>query len=264
MGISRTVHCEKSGKETTLDKTRIVTKINAVINLKLFNDVRVDEVNRIIYSSNKPPVNFFSKLHVPDNLKPILGELYSRVADEDELEQSTHILSDEGRDYLMGTQLIQLVSYLDKYEVISFPETMFFVTVEDIYSFSSQEKKCVNWGVHYFGLKRKYLSKRILELEKNKQMFGYMNVLLPPFDLAVSDCSEKNPNGNGYLFRTDKNFISLDLCSNESAVDYCIKENCVIYYSDFLNGGQMRVLTEFTESINKNLGNAYKFRSSNL
>ena len=264
MQTDKTVHCERKGNETSLEKTRVLTKINGVINLKLFDNPQIDFEEKMIYSSNKPPIKFFSELYIPTDLKHVLGDLFATVADEDELEQSTHILSDEGRKHLMGNQLIKLVSYLDKYEVINFPDSMFFVSADETSSFKTQSKTCDNWGVTYQGVGKKYMVKKILESKTDKQTFGNMHVLHPPFDIAVSDCAEKNPNGTGYLFRTDRTFISVNLCSNESAVDYCNKNNCLAYYTDFMNGGKMRVLTKYTESINKNLQNDYRFRSSNI
>lgn len=264
MQTNNTVHCEHKGNETSLDKTRLLTKISGVINLKLFDNPQIDFEKKMIYSANKPPIKFFSKLYIPTDLKPVLGDLFATVADEDELEQSTHILSDEGRKHLMGSQLIKLVTYLDKYDVIDFPDTMFFVSADETSSFKTQTKTCENWGVEYQGLGKKYMVKKILESKTVKQTFGYTNVLLPPFDVAVSDCAANNPNGTGYLFRTDRNFIPVNLCSNESAVDYCNNNNCLAFYTDFMNGGKMRVLTKYTESINKNLQNTYRFRSSNI
>lgn len=262
------VHCELKGTETTLDKTRIVTRINGVINLKLFIDPRINFEEKLIYSATKPPIKFFSKLYIPTDLKPILGDLFATVTDEDELEQSTHILSDEGFRYLMGNQFLKLASYLDTYEMISFPDTMLFVTVDEISAFKTKIITCDNWGIEYHSIGKKYFIKRILETKKDTMKYGFIGlghgVLLPGFDVGVSDVSEKNPNGTGYQFKTEKNYTPINLCSNESAVDYCVKNNCLAYFTDLLNGGKMRVLTKNTESINKNLQNVYRFRSINL
>lgn len=261
MQTNKRVHCEQKGSETSLDKTRVVTKISGVINLKLFDNPQIDFEEKMIYSSNKPPIKFFSKLYIPTDLKPVLGDLFATVADEDELEQSTHILSDEGKKHLMGSQLIKLVTYLDKYELINFPDTMFFVSVDEISSYKTQSKTCENWGVEYPSLGRKYMIKKILDTKIEKPFSG---ILWPGFDAGVNDTSAKNPNGTGYLFKTDRNFTPVNLCSNESAVEYCDKNNCLAYYTDFINGGKMRVLSKYTESINKNLQNDYRFRSSNI
>jgi hypothetical protein len=264
MQSNKSVHCEKSGQQCSLDKIRIVTKISGIINPKLFHNPQIDLVNKIIYSSNKPPLKFFSRIYVPTDLKPVLGDLYAKVSDEDEPEQSTHILSDEGMKYLMGSQLIKLVGYIDKYEIINFPETMFFVSVDESSSFKTENSICENWGVAFQSIGKKYMVKKILDSKTEKQTFGDMSVLLPPFDVAVSDCSAKNPNGTGYFFRTDRNFTSVSLSCNESAVDYCSKNNCLVYYTDFMNGGNMRVLSKYTPDINAKLQNHYRFRSSNL
>ncbi len=52
--------------------------------------------------------------------------------------------------------------------------------------------------------------KKILKAKTDRQVFGYMSVLLPPYDVAVSDCAEKNPNGTGYLYQTDRNFTPIN------------------------------------------------------
>lgn len=267
-GTDKKVHCERNGKETSIDKTRVLTKMNGVINLKLFQNPEIDFEEKTIYSSNKPPIKFFTKVHTPPDLKPILGDLFVTVDDEDEAEQTTSILSDEGMNHLMGSQLIKLISYLKDYELIKFPETMFFVSANDTSNFNTQSKTCDNWGSKYPSVGKKYVVKRILETKKESMKFGYIGlgsgVLWPGFDVAVSDVSEKNPNGTGYQFKTDNSFTSVNLCSNESAVDYCDKNNCIVYYTDFMNGGKMRILTKYTPDINAKLQNDYRFRSSNI
>ncbi len=100
------VYCEMNGKETSIQNTRVLTKISGVINFNLFKQPRIDFEERIIYSSNRPPIKFFTKINVPQDLQQACGELYATVEDEDELEQSTHILSDDGLKYLMGSQII--------------------------------------------------------------------------------------------------------------------------------------------------------------
>ena len=264
----KTVHCEINGNETSIDKTRVLTKISGVINIKMFDNPRVDDIQKVIHSDSKPPIKFYAKIHTPQNLKGVLGELYATVVDEDEVEQSTHILSDEGINVFMGRQLIKLIDYVKQYELIKFPDTIFFVSANDISNFKIQNKTCDNWSVNYPSVGKKYFTKKILETITEPMKYGYIGlgsgVLWPGFDVGLSNVSEKNPNGNGYQFKTDKNFIPINLCSNESAVDYCIKNNCLAYYTDFMNGGKMRVLSKYTESINKNLQNDYRFRSSNL
>lgn len=267
-GTKQTVHCEMNGKETSIDKTRVLTKISGVINLKMFDNPRVDDNQKVIHSDSKPPIKFYTKVHIPLELKGILGELYATVADEDEVEQTTHILSDEGINIFMGRQLIKLIDYLNQYELINFPDTMFFVSANDTSNFRIQNKTCDNWGTNYPSIGKKYVVKKILETKTEPMRFGYIGlgsgVLWPGFDVAVSDVCEKNPNGTGYQFRTDKNFTPVNLCSNESAVDYCNKNNCIVYYTDFMNGGKMRILTKYTPDINAKLQNDYRFRSSNI
>jgi hypothetical protein len=141
---------------------------------------------------------------------------------------------------------------------------MFFVAANETSDFNTQNKICENWNVPYKGFSKKYLTKKILELKTEKHIFGKQAILLPGFDVAISDCAAKNPNGTGYLFRTDNTFVPVNLCSNESAIDYCDKNNCLAYYTDFMNGGKMRVLSKYTPSINANLQNIYKSRSSNI
>ena len=265
MTSDKIVHCEKTGKETSINNTRVLTKISSVINLKMYNNARVDNNAKIIYSDNRAPLKFYTKLYTPEDLKVILGELYATVEDEDEVEQSTNILSDEGVKNLMGSQLIKLAPYLDKgYDRIIFPDTQFFVSANDLSNFKTQSKTCDNWGIAYPSLGKKYMVKKILETKTEKQTFGYMGLLPPSFDVAMGDCSAKNPNGTSYIFRTDRNFNPVNLCSNESAVDYCGKNNCIAYYTDFMNGGKMRTLSKYTPDINAKLQNIYRFRSSNL
>jgi len=267
-GTEKKVHCERFGKETSIDKTRVLTKMNGVINLKLFQNPEIDFEEKTIYSSNKPPIKFFAKIHIPNDLKPILGDLFVMVDDEDEVEQSTSILSDEGMNHLMGNQLLKLGSYLKDYELIKFPDTMFFVSANNVSDIKTQTKTCDNWKIDYPSVGKKYVMKKIQETRKETMKFGYIGlghgVLMPGFDVAVSDVSAKNPDGTGYQFRTDKNFTQVNLCSNESAVDFCNKQNCIVYFTDFLNEGKMRVLTQYTPDINAKLQNDYRFRSSNL
>ena len=268
-GVQRIVHCEMNGKATSIEKTRILTKANVIINLKRFKNPRIDFEAKTIFSSNKDPIKFLCELHIPPELKPVLGDLYATVEDEDELEQSTHILSDEGINIFMAQQFFILLrnnftEYLKEYETVTLPDALFFVSANEISSFKSQSMICDNWGISYPSVGKKYMIKKILETKTDTLTFGRMSVLCPGYDVAFSDCSAKNPTGTGYQFITDKNFIPTNLCSNESAVDYCIKNNCLAYYTDFVNGGKMRVLSKYTESVNKNLRNDYKFRSSNI
>jgi hypothetical protein len=268
IGTANKVHCEENGKETSIDKTRVLTKMDGIISLKDFQNPEIDFEKKTIYSSNKPPIKFFVKVNTPVDLNPILGDLFVTVDDEDEAEQTTSILSDEGMRMFMGRQLIKLIREFEDNDVIKFPETMFFVSVNDISNFTTQVNTCNNWGNKYPSIGKKYIIKKILETKIEPMKFGFVGfgngVLWPGFNVAVSNVSEKNPNGFGYQFKTDNTFTSINLCSNESAVDYCEKNNCIIYYTDFMNGGKMRILTKYTPEINANLQNDYVFRSSNL
>lgn len=260
----KTVHCEMNGKETLIDKTRVLTKISGIINLKLFDNPIIDNNQKVIFSDNKQPIKFYTKVHMPEDLKRAYGEFYATVEDEEEVEQSIHILSDDGINYFMGNQLLKLIPYLKEYELISFPKEMFFVSANNISNFKTQTRTCDNWNITYPSLGKKYMVKKILETKIEKQTFGMIGILWPGFDVAFGDSSQKNPNGTGYLFKTDRNFTPINFCSNESAVDYCTKNDSLAFYTDFMNNGKMRVLSKYTESINQNLQNYYKFRSSNI
>lgn len=259
-GTKKVVHCEMTGKETSIDKTRVLTRINGVINIKLFENPEVDLVNKIIYSTNKPPISFFVKIHTPTDLKEVLGEFYAIVENTNELEQSTHILSDEGVKVFMGRQLMKLIDYIDKSEIITFPKTMFFTSINDLSEFYLQNKTCKNWKLPYSGFEKKYMEKKIKQ-SKIQNQISKIDSFQPGFDIIISDHSAKNPNGTVYSFKTEGEFRFSDFCSNESAVNYCTKNNVLIFYKDFMNGGKIRVLSKHTESINTKLQNDYKFRS---
>jgi hypothetical protein len=261
-------HCEKNGKETSIEKTRVLTKINGIINLKLFQNPEIDFEQKTILSLNKPPIKFFTKINTPPDLKEIIGDLFATVEDSDEPEQSTCILSDEGIKYLMGSQLIKLIPHLKNYELIKFPEKMFFVSANNTDNFNPQTKKCENCGINYPSVGKKYMSKLIFETYKETIKLGHLQlsngILKYGFDVAFSDVSEKNPNGTLYQFKTDNNFKAVNLCSNECSIEYCNKNNCIIYYIDLMNGGKMRILSKYTPDINEKLQNLYKFRSSSI
>lgn len=261
---AKTVHCELTGKEASLENIRVLTKMKCVINIRALNNPEIDYSDKLIYSTGKKPIKFFSKLHVPSDLYSVVGDLFSIVDDEEDPDQSTALLSQRGLELFMGRQLLKLIDYLKTYPIIQFPETVFFVTANNPSECDVRAKTCENWGLQYVSVGKKYMYKKILRTRIEHEVFGYPGVLLPPFDVAVGDCSEKNPNGTGYMFETDRNFTSINLCCNESAVDYCRKNNTIVYYNDFINGGKLRVLTEHTVSINTNLQNDYKFRSSNI
>ena len=256
------IHCEKTGRQTTLSNTRLTTKIKGVINLNKLDDPYVDSDKRLIHTTTKHPIRFFEKIYVPTDLKKDIGDLYSIIDDYDEPEQSTNILSDIGIDYFMGNQLIRLKDYLKEYEIINFPETMFFVSATN--PSNTTQKKCECCDSIYHSIGKKYMTKKILNERKDVGRFGEQGVLWQGFDVGFTDLSDKNPIGTSYSFETDKIFNSVNLCSNECAVDFCKKNHVLIYYNDFLNMGKLRLLSKYTESINTNLVNDYKFRSSNL
>lgn len=255
------VHCEITGDSATLADTKITTKISGVINLNRFVNPYIDNDEKLILSSSKPPIKFFEKVHIPANLKSILGELYATVDDYDEPEQSTNIFSGRGIDLFMGRQLLKLVDYLKEYEVINFPETMFFVSASNPSTLNSSQKKCEGCGSSYSSVGKKYMSKKVLNERKDAGRFGVQGILWPGFDVGFSDLSDKHTIGTGYLFETDKNFNSLNLCSNECAVEFCKQNNVLIYLNDFSNNGKFRILSKYNETINTNLQNDYKFRT---
>ncbi len=261
---TKTVHCEMTGKEAFLENMKVLTKIKGVINLRAFNNPEVDYSENLIYSTDRLPIKYFSKLHVPADLSGVLGDLFSIVNDDEDPDQSTALLSDRGLDIFMGRQLLKLVDYYKGIKLIQFPETMFFVAANDPSKYDVRIKTCENWGLQYLSIGKKYMYKKILRVKTERQNFDYPNFLRPPFDVAIGDSSERNRNGTAYIFETDRNFTSINLCSNESAVDYCGRNNAIIYYIDFMHRGELRVLTEYTVSINTNLQNDYKFRSSNI
>ncbi len=262
--VKNVVHCEYYGSVSSIEKTRAITKINGVINLRMFRNPIVDTSKKLIFSENKEPIKYFQKMFIPDDLKAECDDLYSWVDDPDDIEQSTAILSDKGVRYLMGSQLVKLIGYLNEYDLIQFPDDAFFFAIDEISKFKHQIKKCDNWGIEYPSLGRKYQVKEIIHQKSEKEIWGRPGILWPGFDVRIGDCSADNPNGTGYLFATKREFMPRSFCSNESAVDYCIKNNVLVFYIDYLNKAKMRVLSPFTESININLQNPHKFRSSNI
>ena len=77
MNNSKKVHCEITGTETSIDNTVVLVKIDGVIALKNFTNPIVDFEDKIIQSSGKPPLNFYSEIFVPDDLKQIFGRMFS-------------------------------------------------------------------------------------------------------------------------------------------------------------------------------------------
>lgn len=256
-------HCEITGQETTLNNTVALVKIDGIAVLKNFSNPIIDLQNKLIVSDNKQPLKFHSEIIVPEDLKNIFGRLFSIIDDEDDLEKSTAIMSTEGIRLFSGQQIYPLAEYIGNgIELLNIPTSMFFSVIDN--SSNMSDKVCYHLNLPYKSVGQKYRSKKILAEKTESQIFGTPYFLLPGYDVAVSDCCEKNPNGTGYLFKTEKSFKAINLCSNESAVSYCIEENAIVYYNDFLNNGKLRVLTAYTESININMQNPYKFRSSNI
>jgi hypothetical protein len=146
--------------------------------------------------------------------------------------------------------------------MVQIPNTMFVAVIDNV----SNVKKlnCQQWNIGYNSIGSKYRYKKIIKEDRQPQTFGRPGILMPGFNVAVSDCSQKNPQGTGYLFKTDDNFQQANFSCNESAVEFCQKNNCLVYYLDFLNDGKLRILTAYTQDVNKKLQNPYLFRSSNI
>jgi hypothetical protein len=258
----RKVHCEITGKECSLNDTVILTKVNGVIVFKNIDDPELDEDEQVIYTPTKPPLKYYSEINVPNDLKQITGRLFSIVDDEDDLEQSTAVMSFEGQGIYTGRQLVPFLEYMNEYEMLQLPDTMFMAIIDSVAN--AKQANCENWNLPFNSVGRKYRFKRILEERKSTQTFGIPALLIPGYDVGLSDCSQKNPQGTGYLFKTDNNFVNINFACNESAVEYCIKNKCLVYYSDFLNKGSVRILSPYSEDINRKLQNSYLFRSSNM
>lgn len=259
---TKEIFCEKSGKKSSLDNTVALIRINGIIISKNFLNPEIDLETKQIYSSNRPPIQFYRELLLPDELKMSFGRLFATVEDEDEIEMSTSILSPQEINLFTGRSVFPLAKYLSEADMVKIPDSMFFTII------SKEEKlivkECENWNIKYKGLRRKYMYKKVLDTRKEKQQFGIPGLLVPGYDVGISDVSQKHPKGHGYLFKTDNNYKPINLCSNESAVSFCKKNNVLIYYNDFLNKGKLRLLSEFTPQINKNLQNPYLYRSSNI
>jgi len=256
------VHCEITGQTSSIVDTVVLTKINGIILLKNLESPEIYEAEKVIISYPKPPIKYYCELEVPFDHQSLLGRIFAIVDDEDELEQTTSILSSEGRRIYMGQQLFRFVEQAGDNQVLILPDTMFMAVVDN--EATTNVETCAAWKVAYNSAGRKYRFKKILQEKKEAQTFGYPGILWPGFDVAVGDCSPKNLQGTGYLFKTDNNFQNVNLCSNESAVDFCKQENCLIYYNDFLNKGKLRILSPNTEDINTKLQNPYLYRSLNF
>lgn len=235
-------------------------KIDGIIALKNINNPIIDFENKIIQSRGKPPLNFYSEIIVPDDLKRIIGRMFSIVNDTDDIEQSTALMSIEGQRIFSGQKLFAFMEpIINGIELFQIPLTMFYAVIDS--ETTLQAKKCENWDINYGGLDRKYRYKNIIEENRDQLIPG---VLKPGYDIAVSDRSCENPNGNDYHFKTEGKFYSIDLCCNESAVSICQKNNVIVYYNDFINNGKLRLLISNTVSINMKLQNSYLYRSLNF
>ncbi len=260
---SRIVHCEETGKQGTLDNNVLLTKIDGVIVFNNFNNPTLDSENKIIKPIDKPPIRYNFEIYVPDDLRPVFGRLFAFIEDEEDMEQSTALMSLEGQRIFSGKRIIPFIEHIkNRIEFIKLPSSVFFPVIDN--TSPKKNLNCENWGVSYYGTGNKYKYKEIIDIKIEQQRFGMPGILWPGYDVAVGDCSANNPIGTGYQFKTAGQFKSISLCCNESAVDFCKKNNCIVYYNDFLNDGKLRLLTEYTVSINQNLKNSYLYRSSNI
>ena len=190
----KNVHCEITGNETTLENTVVLVKIDAVIALKNLSNPLIDFDNKIIKPIDKPPLKFYSELVVPSDLKGIFGRIFSIINDKDEIEISTAIMSQEGQKVYSGRNLIPFIEHINNgIELLNLPKTMFFAVIDTISP--TNTKTCENWKINYKGLGPKYRFKGIINEKTEKQTFGFPSILFPGFDVAVSDCAQKNPNG---------------------------------------------------------------------
>lgn len=261
--IATKVHCEITGEEVLINQTTALVRINGIIAFKNLRNPKIDLENKIIHADGKPSLKFYSEIYVPEGLKDVVGPIYSIIDDADDIESSSAIFSEEGKKMFSGQGLLIFEKYLESgAEVIRVPDTMFH-TVIDTQS-SIRIIKCENWNINYKSVGSKYRFKNIRNEMKIDVEFGNPMPLPAAFDVAISDCTEKNKNGSNYMFSTDKSYQKINLCSNESAVDFCKKNDTIVFYNDFLNKGKLRLLTSYTERINRNMKNPYLFRSSNI
>ncbi len=261
-GIKK-VHCEITGAETDIRNISGLIRINGVIALKNLRNPTIDHNKKLIHSDGKPSLKFYSEIFIPERIKNMFGSLYSIIDDVDEIEKSYAIISEEGKIIFAAQSLGLFDEHIKKgAELIKLPDHLFLSVIDTTPSFKT--KKCEIWDWEFKATGNKYRYKKLLEERSISVNFGYPMMLLPGFNTGVSDISNKNPKGTSYQFKTEQSYQKIDLCSNESAVDYCKKNNAIIFYNDFLNNGQLRALTSYTENINKNLKNHYLFRSSNI
>jgi hypothetical protein len=251
------VHCEFTGDKTVLHNTYPLVKIESVIAIKNLSNPKINKDQKTIIPEDKPPLEYYCEIIVPEDLRPIFGRLFATVSDPDDPEISTCILSEEGKKKFSGTSVFPFAQYInDGVELLRIPDSM-FVSIIDT-NIELNDLRCDQWDVLYKGISGKYRYKKIIEQNDAPLIPG---VLMPGYNMAVSGRCEKNPNGKDYMFKTEDKFNRINLASNESAVTFSIKNNAIIYYNDFLNKGKLRALTPQTVELNRNLGNAYKYRS---
>jgi hypothetical protein len=259
----RIVYCEETGDKCSIKNITTLVRIDGIIALKNFDNAQLDMSNKIISISGESALKFYSEIEIPNEFKKAFGRLFSIVKDEDDKEQSTVILSSVGRQAFTMQSLYSFLQHITNgVQVMNLPPSMFIAIID-----TQQELNffnCDSWGINYPGLFNKYQYKKIIQEVSQPQTFGYPNILLPGFDLGISDCSSNNPNGNGYLYKTGKLYEKINLSSNEAAVSFCQKENCIVYYNDFMNKGKLRVLFSKTPEINQKLRNTYLYQSSNI
>ena len=231
--------------------------------LKNTNNASVDLDKMEIHSADRLPQPFYSELLVSGYAKRHLGRLFSIVNDSDDLEHSTALLSEEGRDLFFENTILPLQEHADNGAgILQIAPTVFFPIIDTRTTLRSQT--CEFCKSEYKGLGNKYRYKLIIDEISESITFGLPGILTHGFDIAVSDCNKNNVNGTGYSYKTDGVFKQVNLCCNECAVSFCQDPGAIIYYNDFLNKGRLRVLTPLTEVINKNLGSPYLFRSLNI
>jgi hypothetical protein len=252
----KSVHCELSGEVATLKDLKVLTKIDGIINLKLFVNPKIDWNNKVINSDKLPPVKFYSEIEIPEYLKHFCTNLFSFVDDETQIEKSTHIISQESELSYMSKKIMNIIPYLESYEKIQFSKSAFWVVKNVLLD----KLNCENCNIEYNSIGIKYRSSKINKIEIEKQNIKGLN-LNKGYDLAVTDCCDKYPNGTVYFYKVDFNMTPINLCSNECAVDFCDKNNSLVFIKDNLIDGNVRVLCKHTKDINLNLENEYLYRS---
>lgn len=173
---NKTVHCEITGQVTDISNTIGLAKINGILLVKNFRNPRIDLNSKLLFSDGKPPQKFYSELEIPDELKRIFGPLLSVVDDEDEIEQSTAIMSLTGRELFIGQGLIPFIKHFENdNQGVRIPDTMFHCIIDNNVFLKNCE--CENWNINYKTAGNKYRFKKILKEKKEKQTYGMPNIL---------------------------------------------------------------------------------------